>query len=83
LVAVMSEIEHKHKVEKHQQKTTKTVNNMILVYPVQINSLVPNGAYYSLEDILNSLIPKLAYRNLLVLKIEEIVHVKLNGIDSR
>ncbi|CAG8735519.1 4066_t:CDS:2, partial [Cetraspora pellucida] len=63
LAAVMPEMEREYKVEKRRQEITETVNAMIPVYPVQINSLAPNGAYRSLKDILNVLIPKLAYGN--------------------
>ncbi|CAG8626151.1 4779_t:CDS:1, partial [Dentiscutata erythropus] len=45
----------------------------------QINSLAPNRAYCSFKDILNVLIPMLAYENLSVLKIGDVVYIKLSG----
>ncbi|CAG8670051.1 7688_t:CDS:2 [Dentiscutata erythropus] len=78
LAAVMPEIEQEYKVEKHRQEITETVNDMISVYPVQINFLAPNGAYHSLKDILNVLISKLAYGNSSVLKIGDVVYIKLS-----
>ncbi|CAG8787937.1 11864_t:CDS:1, partial [Dentiscutata erythropus] len=51
---------------------------MISVYPVQINFLAPNGAYRLLKDFLNVLISKLAYGNSSVLKIRDVVHIKLS-----
>ncbi|CAG8609012.1 3354_t:CDS:1, partial [Dentiscutata erythropus] len=52
---------------------------MIPIHPVQINSTIPNGTYWSLKNILFILISKLAYGNLSVLQIGDVIHIKLSG----
>ena len=79
LAAVMPEMEREYEVEKCRHEITKTMNDVIPVHTVQINSLTPNGAYRLLKDILNVLISKLAYGDLAILKVGDVVHVKLSG----
>ncbi|CAG8472858.1 4019_t:CDS:2 [Dentiscutata erythropus] len=45
----------------------------------QVGSIIPNGAYRSFKDILHIIVSKLAYNNLPVLQIGDIIHIKLSG----
>ncbi|CAG8584520.1 1696_t:CDS:2, partial [Scutellospora calospora] len=79
LAAIMPDMEREYKVGERRQEITRIMNNIIPVHVVQIASVTPNGAYRSLKNILHVLISKLAYKDSPVLRIGDIVHVKLSG----
>ncbi|CAG8474171.1 19383_t:CDS:1, partial [Racocetra persica] len=78
LATIISEIEYVYKVEEYHQEIIKIINDIILVHIVQIDSIIPNGAYQLLKNILLVLIPKLPYGLSPILYLGDVIHVKLS-----